>query len=134
MKNKISIILLILLFLISTIGFPVVINCCSVNENVQREVKEISSKNLNPKAETFNISFIKEDCRKTEFIDKSIFGQFLESDTQNQDLNKGESALINYKISQNNYTLSNSVRYYNGTLPPSIKNNHIYLNNSILII
>ena len=133
MIKKFSIISLIFLFFISTVGFPVVINFCSANEDPHKELKDINSENVESKTENISVSFIKEDCCKTELIDKSISDLYLNSD-QIENTNQDIPSLLNNYIQENSSTFSDSITYLSGASPPSIINNHIYLDNSILII
>ncbi len=133
MKKKISVISLILLFFISTVGLPFVINVCDMSDDSQQESDEMNSKVAANQNDTHSVSIIKEDCCKTEIIDKSISDQYLKIDTKNNSY-QNIITLITQSFSEYNNTLSNSYKYFSDSSPPAPINNHIYLSNSILLI
>ena len=135
MKKKISVISLILLFFISTIGLPLSINICSMMGTVHASLCKMNSECEN---EIYNPSFnsesIKSDCCKTEIIDKSIHDQYLQNNIKKLNLNQYKILALNSDIPVDNSLLISPVKYFNDTSPPPLLNNHIYLSNSVLLI
>jgi hypothetical protein len=138
MKKKISVISLILIFFVSTTGLPLTINICSLMDTPEADMCEMHSEHKTCEYEAHKVSIkteiTKEDCCKTELIDKSICDKYLQINNQNNNLNHNTVAVISDDFSLNNGSLINPVKYFNDTSPPSLLNNHIYLNNSILLI
>jgi hypothetical protein len=138
MKKKTAVILLTLLFFVSTTGIPLTINLCSLMDTPDADMCEMHSKS-NTCEPGFHHSSVKNQieeaaCCKTELVDKSICDEYLQASIQKQNLNSNIIAVINIDLVLINNSLINSVKYFSNTSPPSLINNNIYLNNSILLI
>ncbi len=138
MKKKIAIISLSLLFFVSTVGLPLSINLCTMVDESPAELCEMHSNDAKCENENRSISikteFNKEDCCKTEIIDKSISDKYLQVDIHKHNLNQNIIAFINFDLSESSNSIINSNKYFNDSSPPIFISNHIYLNNSILLI
>ncbi len=138
MKKKISVISIILLFFVSTTGLPLVVNFCSLMDTPEADMCEMHSEHKTCEYEahklSLNTEFNKDDCCKTEIIDKSIYDKYLQVNVQKPNLNQNIIAVIHDDIPTNNDLVISPIKYFNGTSPPILLNNHIYLNNSALLI
>jgi hypothetical protein len=135
MKKKITVISLILLFVISTIGLPLSINICTMLGTSQINLCKMNSGCENePCQGSLNSGLTKEDCCKTELIDKSICDKYIQENVQKPIQVQNILLILNPDIPIENNLCLNSAKYFNDTSPPSSLNNHIYLNNSILLI
>ena len=135
MKKKISVISLILLFSVSTIGLPITINFCMMMDTPLSVSCEMNSECQNESHSNSSTSeFVKADCCKTEIIDKAISDNYLQPDIQINSLNHNIVAVINPNLEENNNSIIDPVHYFNDTSPPALSNNHIYLSISILLI
>ena len=139
MKKKISVISLILLFFVSTTGLPLTVNICSLMDTPQADLCEMHAKDKTCEYEAHKVSIkkveiTKEDCCKTELIDKSICDKYIQVNNQSNNLIQHTVAVINTDILVDNNLVVNPVKYLFGTSPPSLLNSHIYLDNSILLI
>ena len=136
MKKKISIISLILVFFVSTTGLPLTVNICSFMDTPKANLCEMHSNNKT--CETHKVlvqtELTKEDCCKTELIDKSICDKYLQVNTQNNNLNQNLIAVTNTDFHINYNSITNSIKFFINSSPPTLINNHIYLSNSILLI
>ena len=138
MKKKISVISLILLFFVSTTGLPLTVSICSLMDTPQADLCEMHSKNKTCEYEAHRVSvnteLTKEDCCKTELIDKSICDKYIQANNQSNNLIQHTVAVINNEFLVADNLVVNPVKYFNDASPPSLLNNHIYLDNSILLI
>ncbi len=138
MKKKFSIILLVFLFIVSTIGLPLSINFCSMMDTPQVGMCEMHSNDTACETEIHHIilktELTRQDCCKTEIIDKAISDKYLQVDIHKHNLNYNIIAVINPNLTENIGSFVNSVHYFNDSSPPSLSNNHIYLSISILLI
>ncbi len=138
MKKKIAVISLILLFFVSTTGLPLSVNLCTMMDESRSESCEMHSKDNACENENHPVSikteFNKEDCCKTEIVDKSISDKYLQVDVHKHNLNQIIIVIINFNLSESNNLFTNSVKYFNDISPPTQFSNHIYLDNSILLI
>ncbi len=137
MKKKFSIIL-VFLFIVSTIGLPLSINFCSMMDTPQAGVCEMHSNDRACETENHHIllktELTRQDCCKTEIIDKAISDNYLQTDIQIHNLNQNIIAVINPNLAENNNSFVNLTYYFSDISPPSLSNNHIYLSISILLI
>ena len=78
--------------------------------------------------------FNKADCCKTEVVDNSIHDKYLQNSIQKLNLNQNIILTLNTDVPGTDNLLISSVKYFIDTSPPSLLSNHIYLNNSILLI
>jgi hypothetical protein len=138
MKKKISVISLILLFFVSTTGLPLAVNFCTMMDVPENEMCEMHSEHKTCEYEIHKLSVStqinKDDCCKTEIIDKSICDKYLQVNVQKLIQNQNKIEVIHDDLSVYNSLIVNPVKYFNDTSPPILLNNHIYLNNSALLI
>ena len=139
MKKKISVISLSLLFFVSTTGLPFVVNFCTMMGTPDTDMCEMHSEhNKTCECEAHkllvNSEISKDDCCKTEIVDKSIHDKYLQNNIQKFNLNQSIALIISSDIQVYDDLFINPVRSFNDVSPPSLINNHIYLNNSILLI
>jgi len=138
MKKKISIISLVLIFFVSTTGLPLTINLCTMMDTPAADMCEMHSKDnsceYDAHQNSIKIQIEKAECCKTQLVDKSICDKYLQLNAQKLNPNSSLTAIINLDFSSLNYSLTNSIKYFSDSSPPTIINNHIYLDNSILLI
>lgn len=138
MKKKISVISLILVFFVSTTGLPLTVNICNLMDTPEANMCEMHSEKKTCEYETHKLlvssEINKDDCCKTEIIDKSICDKYLQINVQKLNLNQNTIAVIHFELPTNNNLVVSPIKYFNGTSPPILLNNHIYLNNSVLLI
>ena len=138
MKKKISVISLILLFFVSTTGLPFAVNFCTMMDAPDADMCEMHSEHKTCEYEAHKLSvnseISKDNCCKTELIDKSICDKYIQVNNQNNIIIQHTVAVIDLNFILDNNLVVNPVKYLNDASPPSLLNNHIYLNNSILLI
>ena len=138
MKKKISVISLILLFFASTTGLPFAVNFCTMMDTPDADMCEMHSEHKICEYEAHklyvNSEISKDNCCKTELIDKSICDKYIQVNNQNNNIVQHTIAVIDDVFLADNNLVVNPVKYLNNASPPTLLNNHIYLDNSILLI
>ena len=138
MKKKISVISLILLFFISTTGLPLAVNFCTMMNTPEADMCEMHTEHKTCEYEShkssINSEINKDNCCKTEIIDKSICDKYIQVNNQNNNLIQHTVAVIDNVFLVADNLVVNPVKYINDASPPTLLNNHIYLDNSILLI
>ena len=137
MKRKLFISTLILFFFVSTTGLPVTMHLCTMNDSNADTCEMYSHTNECEGVQHSDFSKVKiekKDCCKTEYKYESIGDKFLQINSQKDLINQNIVAIINFDLAENSFSLFNYQNYFNDSSPPSLINNQIYLNNSILII
>jgi hypothetical protein len=138
MKKKISISTLAFLFFASTTGLPLVLHYCEMMQSFSLEVCEMHNNETIVTScceaeNTSQVYFSKgyDTCCTTKLVDSSVKDDFV--------LNKTEFTKIQLLLVLNsdliyNFSNQSSNNFYNDTSPPLLADNHLYLNNSILLI
>ena len=138
MKKKISVISLVLLFFVSTTGLPFAVNFCTMMDTPDADMCEMHTEHKTCEYEShkssINSEINKDNCCKTEIIDKSICDKYIQVNNQNNNLIQHTVAVIDNVFLVADNLVVNPVKYINDASPPTLLNNHIYLDNSILLI
>ena len=138
MKKKISVISLVLLFFVSTTGLPFAVNFCTMMDTPEADMCEMHTEHKTCEYEShkssINSEINKDNCCKTEIIDKSICDKYIQVNNQNNNLIQHTVAVIDNVFLVADNLVVNPVKYINDASPPTLLNNHIYLDNSILLI
>ena len=138
MKKKISVISLILLFFVSTTGLPFAVNFCTMMDTPEADICVMHSDHKTCECEAHKLSvnseISKDDCCKTELIDKSICDKYIQINIQDNNIIQYAAAVIDNDFLADNNLVVNSSKYLSTASPPTLLNNHIYLDNSILLI
>lgn len=135
MKKRISVLSLIFLFVVSTIGLPLSINICNMTGTAMAELCSMNSScETGSHSIAVNTEITKSKCCQTDIIDKAISDKYIQVNLQK--INPGQNIVVynNENFSVNSSLTFNYSDYFNDSSPPSLSNNHIYLNNSILLI
>ena len=138
MFRKVLISTIVLVFFVSTTGLPLTIHLCSMVADGEMEACTMHSEMMqceNDADAAYNVVKIKrEDCCKTEVKYESIGDKFLQINSQKVIYNETLIALLNAELFQNLNQLTLFQNYLSDSSPPHSVNNHLYLNNSILLI
>ncbi len=137
MIRKILISTIVLVFFVSTTGLPLTIHLCSMSKTEMATCK-MHSKCMhceNVEHSKYSGSKIgKDDCCKTEFKYEAIGDKFLQINSQ-KDF-QVQNFIAHLVLNLTEQTNQREVNYdlFTGTSPPQLIDNHLYLNNSILLI
>jgi len=138
MKKKISVISLVLLFFVSTTGLPFAVNFCTMMDTPEADMCEMHLEHKTCEYEAHKLSvnseISKDNCCKTELIDKSVCDKYIQVNNQSNNLIQHAVAVINNDFLAADNLVVKPVKYFNDASPPTLLNNHIYLDNSILLI
>ena len=142
MIKKVSILTLLLLFFISTTGLPVTIHLCNMESSKANQscpvydmMKKMHQSCNQDQEENSYFSVENGNCCKIELVNKSISDKFLQIDSQKHNLKLNFITPAMYLDLFADYNISASLsNYFSDSSPPSLINNHIYLDNSILLI
>lgn len=138
MKRKISILTLAFLFLASTTGLPLILHYCQMMESVSLEVcemhKEIIVSSCCDEENENEISFtsIQNPCCSDKIVDSSVKDNFVISKTDL--LSKIQLPVVLFINFNFDLSEISSNKFYTDTSPPPLIDNHLYLDNSILLI
>jgi hypothetical protein len=143
MFKKISILSLLLLFFVSTTGLPLTIHFCNMlNKEVSATCDmHMSSQQIGMMHEPCqdqntndNIVSLKTmDCCKTETIIAGVKDSFITNKTETQKILISDLMPVS-SISVIDLSLKISTYSFIDTSPPPLTSNHIYIDNSILLI
>ena len=142
MIKKISISTLLLLFFVSTTGLPLSIHFCKMGSSaasqtctIHNEMNKKMHQSCNQdKEENSYFTVEKGSCCKTEIVNKPISDKFLQVDAQKHNLKQNITPVIISDLAIGNNSPAITFNYFTDSSPPTLINNHIYLNNSVLLI
>lgn len=141
MLKKIIVISFNLLFLIATTGLPVTVHLCKIMENkpsdfcgITHEEGQHSCKAMCKAKENIEVqNIVKADCCKYLPLETLVTDKFVTNKIEiTYTLSK--IAVVNYSGIEKLDSQNISAIFLNDASPPSQTNNHIYLDNSLLLI
>lgn len=143
MIKKVSILTLLLLFFISTTGLPLSIHFCQMENNNESQtcpthnemMKKIHQSCNQDQDKSSYFTSERGSCCKSGIADKPVTDNFLQADSQkhNPKLSFVVPAIFLNLFADYNLR-AGLFNHFSDSSPPSLINNHIYLDNSILLI
>lgn len=142
MARKIYILTLLGVFFISTTGLPLTVSICNMGDLHTKDHCEIDMQKMTDHSccskdeEEIPVKISQMDmrsCCQLKLVDNNVKDKFLS--LSNESFSKTQiSKLISSDVISYDTPVFSSHRYYSNNSSPPVADNHLYLNNSILLI
>jgi len=142
MARKIYILTLLGIFFISTTGLPLTVSICNMGDLHTKDHCEIDMQKMTDHSccskdeEEIPVKISQMDmgsCCQLKLVDNNVKDKFLS--LSNESFSKTQiSKLISSDVISYDTPVFSSHRYYSNNSSPPVADNHLYLNNSILLI
>jgi hypothetical protein len=145
MKKKIFILALASLFFASSTAFPVVVHYCSMSKDMMAKMPAQDNCKMNMESCQFNLGSSKEpavnntgsyrqpDCCSYKIVDNHLKDNFVQvKDGNNFSFSK--IVIDSISLESLSYNYYPTFSHADNSAPPITQQNHIYLDNSVLLI